>query len=266
MLTRIINLVIVVIVFLITSSKVVTGKETIRVAMHEIPPMASEHLPDGGFYARIVKEVFALNDIEFSINWYPLKRAYFLLERGEADLALGWSKVPGRELVFTFSEEPLAEALILFFYRKVSPFDWETLEDLKGLTIGDRIGSKAGGKVYLAAEKAGTIKVERVSKEELNVKKLLIGRIDVMIGDSISMPAILKYQFSQEERVRIVAHPLPLRIIQGYAIFNKQVSPRIIEAFDKGMRQLREKGKYKQLLDNALLPENKKSTQTEPVK
>ena len=178
---RLLNLLLVVLTIVFYPYGMPTGAETIRVAQHEIPPMASKRFPEGGLYIRMAKEVFALHDIELIVKWYPMKRAFRMVETGNAELSFGWSNIPKRQKSFFFSDKPMAEAMIGFYYRKDKTFDWKTFDDLKGLRIGDSIGSKAGGKEYLAAEKLGTLTVERVSTEAQNIQKLLAGRIDIML-------------------------------------------------------------------------------------
>jgi len=131
-------------------------------------------------------------------------------------------------------------------------FDWETLDDLKGLRIGDKIGNMGAGEAFLAAEKSGELTVERVPTDEQNLKKLLAGRIDAMVGTPMGIQAILKAMFSPEEQARIVAHPKPLRDVRAYAVFNKQFSPQLIQTFNDGIRQLRESGQYDQWFSEAL--------------
>ena len=42
-------------------------------------------------------------------------------------------------------------------------------------------------------------------------------------------------------------HPKPLHGVHGYAVFNKRLAPHLMHAFNDGLRQLRENGRFDQL-------------------
>jgi polar amino acid transport system substrate-binding protein len=228
--------------------------ETIRWVQYNVSPYAAEHLPAGGFWCQLVREALALRGHDISIQWYPLKRAFAMVENGAADLSLGWLKTPEREKAVLFSDRPVARSPVVFFHRRDKAFDWETLEDLKGLRIGDRLGNVNGGKTYLAAEKAGVINVERVPADEQNLKKLLLGRIDVIVGAESMIEGVLRDRFLPQDQSKITKHPKPLHVVEGYAVFNRQLAPHLIHAFNDGIDQLRENGRFEQLSRETLQP------------
>lgn len=232
-----------------------TGAETIRLAQYEVLPLTSQKLPGGGFGCRITKEALAFHNHSIEIHWYPLKRAITLVEKGDADISLGWRKSKAREKKVIFSDTPLVDTSVVFFYRKDKPFDWETLEDLYGLKIGYVIGGISATDAFLAAEKGGKLTVDRVPTEQQNIRKLLAGRIDVMVGSTLITPFNLKEILSPEERAQIIVHPKALLEARYYAIFSRQVSPHIIHAFNDGIEQLRKNGQYELRLSEALIRE-----------
>ncbi len=226
--------------------------ETIRLANYEAPPFASESLPGGGVMCRIVAEAFSRHGIAVSIRWYPVKRAYRNVKEGHADASLGWMKNPDRERAVIFSDEPLAASSIVCFFRKGKSFDWRSIDDFKGLRIGAKVGALAYGNSFLEAERTGELRVHRVPTDEQNLRKLLSGRIDVMLGSPILIQTLLRTRFTPEQQAQIVAHPKPLSEQRFYAIFNKRLSPRSIEAFNDEIRQLRESGQFSQWVKEAL--------------
>lgn len=226
--------------------------EPLRLAQHEVFPLASEALPKGGFACRIVSAALALSDRQMTINWYPSRRALMMVERGAADMSLGWRKTPEREQTVIFSDKPLIDSSILLFYRKDSPFDWDTIGDLHGLRFGYLIGRQSLPQEFLDAENAGELTVERVGVEEQNIRKLLAGRIDAIIGSPLSIPFILKARFSPEEVAQVAAHPKPLFEDGYYVVFSKQLSLRAIKDVNDGIQQLRENGQFDRWLSEAL--------------
>jgi polar amino acid transport system substrate-binding protein len=177
-----------------------------------------------------------------------------MVENGAADLSLGWLKTPDREKVVHFSDEPVASSPVALFHRRTTALDWDDIEDLKGLRIGDRLGNVNGGQEYLAAEASGVLTVERVLTDEQNLRKLLMGRIDVIVGAESMITAVLQSQFTPQERAEIAIHPKPLHVVYGYAVFNRQLAPHLMRAFNDGMRQLRESGRFDQLSRELLSP------------
>ena len=221
--------------------------DTIRWAQYDASPYAAEHLPSGGFWCRLVSEAVALHGHEVSIRWYPLKRAFSMVEQGKADLSLGWLQTPERREKVLFSDQPVASSPVALFHRRDAAFEWERIEDLKGLRIGDRLGNVNGGQAYLAAEKSGILTVERVPTDLNNLKKLLLGRIDVIVGAESMILGVLQANFTEQEQAFIVKHPKPLHVVYGYAVFAKGLAPHLIHAFNDGIRQLRENGRFDQL-------------------
>jgi len=226
--------------------------DTLRWAQYDASPYAAEHLPAGGFWCRLVKEAVALHGHEVSVRWYPLKRAYSMVEQGNADLSLGWLKTPERQKAVLFSDQPVASSPVALFHRKDAAFDWERLEDLRGFRIGDRLGNVNGGQAYMTAEKSGVLTVERVPTDLHNLKKLLLGRIDVIVGAESMILGVLQANFTEQEQALIVRHPKPLHVVHGYAVFTKGLAPHLIHAFNDGIRQLHENGRFDQLSREAL--------------
>lgn len=221
--------------------------QTIRMVQYQAPPYAADNLPEGGFYCQLAKEAFAIYGHDVTVSWRPLKRAFAMVKEGTADLSLGFLKIPQRERSVLFSTEPIASSPVAIFYLKAKGFNWDTLEDLQGLRIGDRLGNVNGGSDYLAAEQAGRLTIERVTTDAQNISKLLMGRIDVLIGAASMIKGALRASFSREEQDQIAMHPKPLHVVYGFAIFNRRLSPQLIDAFNSGVRKLRENGRFDQL-------------------
>ena len=245
----IISLFIIIFIFLRMGA---VNAQVLRVAQFEAPPGLASNLPGGGTTVQLAREAFALQGIKITIKWYPLKRALQVVRAGKADMSLSLQKTPERMQQFLFNDIPLATMPVNIFYIKDTPFHWTELGDLKGLVIGDRLGNLSGGKDFLAAEHSGILTVDRVPTDVQNLKKLLRGRIDILIGIPFGMTAELKKHFTPEEQNAVVKHPRPLNKIVLFSIFNKQTPPEIIQAFDAGLGQLKKNGRYDALYNEAV--------------
>ncbi len=78
-----------------------------------------------------------------------------------------------------YYSDPYMESLTGFFVRKSSNIKWKVLEDLKPY----RIGTVADNSYSLEFDKADFLKIETVSHEIQNLKKLLKKRIDITVLD-----------------------------------------------------------------------------------
>ncbi|WDP90987.1 MAG: transporter substrate-binding domain-containing protein [Desulfobacter sp.] len=226
--------------------------QIIRLVQNERFPMASASLPYGGFACRVAKEAFALHGHKMTIAWHPTKRVLIMVKKGAADMSLGWRKTPERESSFTFNDAPLISSATSFYYLKGTDFTWNTIQDLSMFRIGYRIGAKTVPKAFWDAVNSGDLVLDKVATDQLNVKKLMTRRIDVMIGNPITTPFLLKKMLTPEQQSQITVHPKPLLEDKYYAVFNKQFSPKLIQTFDDGIRQLRENGLFEKWRIEAL--------------
>jgi polar amino acid transport system substrate-binding protein len=224
--------------------------ETIRLTAGEAPPYLSQSLTHNGYIAQIVTEAFALESIAVEFGFFPWKRAFQYAETGEWDGTLGWIKTPEREKVILFSETPIAIiAVEKFFYRKDDSFDWQTLADLEGLSVGASLGF-AHVELLEAAQKAGSkFEVHQVHSELIGLKMLLGGRTDVFPCLVQTCSTLLREQFTLEEQASLAIHPVPLIQEPDHLLISKQ-SDRAkywLDAFERGMKKLKESGRYQQM-------------------
>lgn len=239
-------------VLLIFSSTLLWAKESIRLGIDEFPPHISKDLPYYGFLPRIISESFAFSDISVEYVFVPWRRAIIRAEKGDLDGTPAWFKTPEREEVFYISA-PLIDDSQSFFYLKDAPFDWQTIDDLKGITIGATLGYDYG-EDFAIAENSESIKVERVSTDLQNFQKLITKRIVVFPMNTFAGYAILQKEFPVEIAEQVTHHRLPLRAKPLYLLLSKNVenNERLIMLFDEGLDKLHKSGKYSQYMDEML--------------
>ncbi|BBE32083.1 ABC transporter substrate-binding protein [Tepiditoga spiralis] len=214
----------------------------------EWAPYLSEKLKYYGFFSRVVTDSFKNVGIKVEYGFFPWKRSYVLAENGSWDGSLGWSRNEEREKSFYYSD-PVIELKDFLFYKKDKKIKFESYEDLRGKTIGIVIGYYYG-KEFEKAQKAGIFKVDQSTSDEINLKKLLAGRIDCTILTYDIAMDILKNKFKKEEIEQITNTKKPTKVSPYYLILNKKDknNENIIKLFNKGLKQLKESGKYDQYL------------------
>lgn len=123
--------------------------------------------------------VFQRLGIDVEWQFLPWKRCLAMLEQGQADGALDIFHSRERDAMLLYPEEPLSEVDFVLFYANARPHPFQTLDDLRGLTIGT-----SPGYLYGAQFSESTLFTqEPAPTHEANFGKLLRGRIDLLITD-----------------------------------------------------------------------------------
>ena len=219
--------------------------ETITILNGEWAPYTSEKLKHFGVSSHIVTEAFALSGIKVNYDFYPWARIGKMVEYGKkGGITLIYTKTPEREKYAVYSD-PILVAKSVFFHLKRTPFDWETIDDLKGVTMGGTLSYNYGPEIH-AAEKNEAITIQWVSTDFQNIKKLLAERIDIFpIALDVGY-ALLNAEFSREEAQLITYHPKPY-IVQKFHVMisvKNNAHKRLIRLFNKGLRSLKDSGTF----------------------
>ncbi len=225
-------------------------KESILLANGEWKPFHSKNLKHYGVASHIITEAFALMKVEVKYKFYPWKRALETAKDGRIDGVIPWARTPETTKYFLFSKE-VYEGRWVFFHLKKYAFSWETLEDLKGIKVGGVLGSLYGEK-FIAAEKAGFIKVYRVAKDKQLFPMLLKERLQIFPQDLNVGYELLQENVKPEEAQLVTHHPKEFRPqTPYYLILSKKIerNKRMIELFNQGLRQLRKMGKIEEMLE-----------------
>lgn len=123
--------------------------------------------------------VFQRLGIEVQWQFLPWKRCLMMLQQGEADGALDIFKVSERDDLLLYPSEPLSDVNWVFFQANTRPHPFNTLDDLKGLTIGI-----SPGYLYSPEFDSSTSFIrEPAPSHEANFGKLIRGRIDLLVTD-----------------------------------------------------------------------------------
>ena len=163
---------------------------------------------------------------------------------GEVDGTALYVKTPKREKDFYYSDAVIIDKEV-FFHLKSYKFDWNNIEDIKGISIGATIGYSYGGE-FVKAERSKKIYVERVPTDVQNFRKLLKNRIDICIIPLEAGYGVINQEFSQEKAELFTHHPHPLAVRTAHLIFSKKVekNKKLLALFNLGLKKLKQTGKY----------------------
>ena len=224
------------------------AQEPVTLAIDNWQPLFDEQAEGYGLFAQIVTRSFAAQGVTVNYVFCPWSRALLKAIDGEVDGTPGWTITPDREQQFHYSDSVM-ELSGVFFHLTKNPLQWQSVADLKGKIIGGTIGYNYGDLLETAAYD-GTIIMDRVSTDAQNLKKLVLGRIELF-------PQVLEVGYDQirthlspEEAKLITHHPKPYRHTTYHLMLSKSKvdNARLISLFNAGLRELKESGQYAQII------------------
>jgi polar amino acid transport system substrate-binding protein len=227
------------------------SSKTIRLTNGEWQPYLSKDVPHFGIASHIVTEAFALVGVEVEYGFFPWSRAMKLAKEGTWDGSAVWGDSEERRENFYFTE-PVVPSTWVFFHLTSTQFDWNAYEDLRDIKVGGTVEYFYSDE-FEAAEAAGVFQAIRARSDEVGLKNLLKGRIDVFPGDLMVTYAQIRDTFSEEEAALFAHHPK--RIVEKplYLFLSKKVpgNEQMRDLFNEGLKQLKESGKYDQIFADA---------------
>lgn len=225
------------------------AQETVLLSSGEWPPYQSEHLANEGVGTQIVREVFGLEGIEVKTKFYPWKRSFMMAKHGVVDGTFFWHTSKKRKQHFYISA-PILQNQFVFFHLKSFHFDWNTINDLKNVSIGGTIGYYYGEKLF-NREHLKIINIERSRLSIFNFKKLFRNRIQTVIMDCRSGYAILNKNYSRKAASLVTHHPKPFETFQQHLLLSKYIerNKNLIKRFNHGLERLKKSGKLQFYID-----------------
>lgn len=225
------------------------AQETVRIASGEYAPWTSKNIKGAGFINHVISEAFARVGYRVEFEYYPWKRAFNSAKTGEKFHATSYWYYSDERAQFFHYSDPLGHEETVFFHLADNPpGDWQALSDLKGKRIGVTRGYTYTKEIWDAHEsKALSIKV--ADTDEINFRKLLKGRIDLFLMETVVGKKLLRDKFSADEATRVTFDPNPLFEGLTYLLFNKNRADAeaVMAAFNRGLAEIRADGTYQKM-------------------
>jgi polar amino acid transport system substrate-binding protein len=169
----------------------------------------------------------------------------------ECDMVFTFSKTAEREPYLSYASESHLTLAWNFFLRKENEghFRFTTYRDLAGLTIGVTTGF-AYTEEFLNAVKDGTLKVDPVVDNSLQMTKLLAGRIDLVpLNTLVTLYEARKGGWDG----KIASLPKPLKETLYYNTFvRKSTYPGLADVerkYNEVLKQMKADGSLRAILD-----------------
>ncbi|MCG8572488.1 MAG: transporter substrate-binding domain-containing protein [Spirochaetes bacterium] len=234
----------------ITESQI-SIKQKIRLTNGEWPPYFSEKLKHGGVTSHIIKKIFAMENIKVEYGFFPWNRAYLYAANGDWDGSVGWSWTAERDKLFYFSDTIIDDETV-FFYLKENTFHWETVSDLKDITIGATLEYNYGEDFNEAKEK-GLLKVDYTFNDERNFYKLIEKRFDVFVCNKEVGYSLINDIFDEETGNKITHHPKPIVKNSLTLILSKKSdgTRELLKIFNQSLKKFKESGQFDLLYEQS---------------
>ncbi len=141
----------------------------------------------------------------------------------------------------------------MFFHLKTTPFDWNSYDDLSDLKVGGTVAYFYSD-AFEAAEAAGVFRTIRGRSDEVGLKNLLKGRIDVFPGEVMVTYEQIRDTFSEQVAALFTHHAKAIVDKPIFVLLNKDVpgNERMRDLFNEGLRRLKAGGGYDQIIADAL--------------
>jgi polar amino acid transport system substrate-binding protein len=226
--------------------------KTIRLTNGEWQPYLSKDSPHHGFASHIVTEAFALVGVAVEYGFFPWSRAMKLAKDGTWEGTAVWGDSEERRMNFFYSD-PVVPSVYFFFHLRDTEFDWKSYNDLKDVRVGGTL-EYLYSKEFDAAEKAGIFRTNRAPNDEIGLKKLLKGRIEVFPGEVMVTYAQIRDTFPEAEAALFTHHSRPIDKTPLHLLLSKNVqgNESMRDLFNEGLKRLKESGRYDQIIADAL--------------
>lgn len=186
-----------------------------------------------------------------SLGYYPWKRALVMLEHGCLDVAFSGVKANPRQLFAYFHETPLFEIdWVLFTWRGSGLRNAvRSLRDLDPYKI-----CATRGFFYTPEIDAYLNARDDIVRKSTGAKGLYLlanGRVDFVLCDKLLGSKLVELLCLGDSVVQVDGPPLGHT--HAYVMFSrKTVRPGLVEEFDKALRQIKNEGLFKRIVDTHL--------------
>jgi len=168
----------------------------VYLASLEWPPYVGEHLPEQGAIAVVAREAFAAMGYTLHIEFFPWMRAIHTAKRNQTYAGYFpeyYAKAIEEEFLFS---APLGASPLGFIERKDDPIAWQTLDDLKDITIGT-VNGYVNTEEFDKKAAAGELQVDTVTLDNSNILKVAARRIRMAVIDQ----HVMEYLFQHDADV-----------------------------------------------------------------
>ncbi len=200
-----------------------------------------------GLAVKIVEEAFKRIQQPVEIQILPWARAIAYVESGKVDAIFTAYKTTEREQFADYSNEVLIDQFVTMFVKSDSSISFDgDLNKLSDYQFGT-VRKVSYGNIFDTAVKDGILKnIQYAKMGEMNIKKLLAGRFDILVSNRYGALHILK-QTNSLDKVKELRPEL--QSIPSYIAFSKKNElVEIRNQYDLALKQMKTDGSYQDII------------------
>lgn len=220
--------------------------ETLNMATLNWEPFYGEKLPENGFFSALAKEAFKRAGYKVKIFFMPWKRALDSAGKGKYDGLMGAYYNEDRAKIFYFTD-PVAQNEEVFVHNKGLEIEYNNLEDLKKYKIGGVRGS-----AQIKDLRNMGFNTEVTTNYRSAIRKLKLSRVEILVIGKQKLLYDLKNdtELKQYENAFEILDP-PFKTYEIFCPITKKRADgaKIVENFNKGLREMIEDGTYDRILE-----------------
>ncbi len=216
------------------------------------PPLCDSTLSTGGAYTEITRVAFERAGYTIVVNFMSWKRAIETTKRGDYDGLMLASYKEDRVEHLHYTDPVINEEGVLFS-KKGGVSTYTSFEDLAPYTVGAMRGTLLSDMLI-----AKNIKVEDVSNHELNIKKMMAGRVDFIVGQKLILLSVINTKFPElKDSIQIVTPPLHVGGLHNVISRKNPNHETIVTDFNKGLQAIQADGTFAKILQEHGLGDGK---------
>ncbi|QGX38877.1 ABC transporter substrate-binding protein [Permianibacter aggregans] len=219
-------------------------RPVVRLNTLEWPPYTTEALPDRGHTTAVVEKVWQAAGFDPKIRFRPWSRTVREARTGQNQIEGYFPEYYAEALTanFLFSD-PIGGGWLGLAEQTERPIRWQRLQDLKPYTIGV-VTDYVNTRDFDAAVRDGWLRTDEASDDQKNLRKLLYGRLDLVVIDENVFAYLLSHDASLlPGRTLLQINPQKLEYKKLYLCLRKSAeAERKMASFNLMLRQLQDRG------------------------
>ncbi|MPY23578.1 transporter substrate-binding domain-containing protein [Shewanella psychropiezotolerans] len=217
--------------------------DKLKIVSNEYPPFYSKLSPEFGVVSHLTREALQRANLAFTHDFFPFSRAVLLTKGGYADGIIGiWY----RESRVTWVEysEPMLSVNVVLYKRVQHDISYTQLSDLSDFTIGVGRGY-ANPQAFMEAG----LKTEEGSSDGENLKKLLLGRTDlVLISQEVAEYLMTEGPKEYDHAFEVIGDPLSIELFHFGISKTRGDHKDLIVRFNQGLNEMKLDGSVQRIL------------------
>jgi polar amino acid transport system substrate-binding protein len=213
-------------------------KGELQIFTEEFPPLSfSQDGKASGLGSEVVQEIMKREGVNVTIQVVPWARGYKAAQDGPLTGLFTATRTDQREKLFKWVG-PLAQQVTGFYALKDSKITIASLEDAKKI---DSIGVVTDyySQQYLVKE--GFTNLDVSADPNAMVRKLLAGRISVMVSENITLADLLKANDAKLEDVKAL---YTIQTTQSYLVFSLDTPDSLVQHWQATLDAMKADGSY----------------------